>query len=98
GRWTSVELTAARGNGIFMPEGVAHGFQTLAPATELLYLISEFHDPPSQRGIRWDDPQLAIDWPDVDERVISERDRTLPLLCDVEAARGAVGRLRGGRQ
>lgn len=80
GEWVGVELSATNMRGLLIPPGVAHGFQTLADGTEMLYLISEFYEPDSQRGIRWDDPHLAIQWPKATTRVISERDRGLPLL------------------
>jgi dTDP-4-dehydrorhamnose 3,5-epimerase len=62
---------------VYVPEGVAHGFLTLADATEVFYQISTFHHPASARGVRWDDPAFAIPWPEP-VRVISERDRTFP--------------------
>ncbi|HXG03314.1 MAG TPA: dTDP-4-dehydrorhamnose 3,5-epimerase [Candidatus Binatia bacterium] len=62
---------------VYVPEGVAHGFLTLADATEVFYQISAFHHPASARGVRWDDPAFAIPWPEP-VRVISERDRTFP--------------------
>ena len=77
GRWTGVELTSANRNAVFVPAGCAHGFQTLEDDTELLYLISEFYEPSLQRGVRWDDPALEIDWP-LTPTVISERDRCFP--------------------
>ena len=80
GRWVGVELTAANGKALFIPEGFAHGFQTLVDGTEMLYLMSEFYEPDSQRGYRWDDPVLGIAWPAVTSRVISDRDRALPNL------------------
>lgn len=83
GRWISVELSADDGRAVYIPGGFAHGFQTLADDTQLLYLMSEYYDAEAQRGVRSDDPELAIAWPDVAEPVISERDRTLPLLRDV---------------
>ena len=77
GHWTSVELTRENGRAVYVPPGCAHGFQTLEDDTELLYLISEFYDASFQRGVRWDDPALAIDWP-ATPTVISERDLSFP--------------------
>lgn len=74
GRWAGVELTSENGHAVYVPPGCAHGFQTLEDDTELLYLISEPYDPSLQRGVRWDDPALEIDWP-LEPTVISERDR-----------------------
>lgn len=84
GRWAAVELSAARGAMIYVPEGFAHGFQTLTDNTELFYLMSAAHSPASARGVRWDDPALAITWPPCRERVVSPRDQSFPelVLCE----------------
>lgn len=78
-RWTAVELSADSGEALFVPAGCAHGFLTLSDETELLYLMGAPFDPAGQRGVRWDDPTLAIAWPDV-PRLMSDRDRNLPSL------------------
>jgi dTDP-4-dehydrorhamnose 3,5-epimerase len=64
---------------LYVPKGFAHGFQTLADDSEVLYQISEFYHPESARGVRWDDRTLAIPWP-IKEAVISPRDRAFPML------------------
>lgn len=71
-----VELSADNGCALFIPKGFAHGFQTLEDETEVLYQISAPYDPGSARGVRWDDPAFAIDWPEppVGGRTISSRD------------------------
>ena len=79
GRWFATELTAAGGRMIYVPEGFAHGFQTLRDETELFYMVSESYSPPHARGVRWDDPQLGIRWP-MAPTVMSARDRELPAL------------------
>jgi dTDP-4-dehydrorhamnose 3,5-epimerase len=79
GRWFAVELTEANQRMLYIPEGFAHGFQTLADATEVSYLISPEYVPEAARGVRWDDPAIGIDWPPA-ERIISTRDRDLPPL------------------
>jgi dTDP-4-dehydrorhamnose 3,5-epimerase len=76
-RWLGVELSADDGRLLYVPEGVAHGYQTLVDETEALYLISEHYEPAAQRGVRWDDPAFAIEWP-AEPTVISERDRSWP--------------------
>lgn len=76
-RWAAVELTHENGRAVYVPPGCAHGFQTLADDTELLYLISASYDPSLQRGLRWDDPALDIGWPEK-PTVLSERDRSFP--------------------
>jgi len=83
GRWAAVELSADNRSALYIPAGFAHGFQTLEDDTELLYHISEPYRPELGRGVRWDDPDLAIAWPPVHERVISSRDAALPRLRDL---------------
>jgi dTDP-4-dehydrorhamnose 3,5-epimerase len=72
-----VELTAARGEMLYIPEGFAHGFLTLEPATEVFYQMSEFYTPEAARGVRYDDPAFGIVWP-APVAVINERDATYP--------------------
>ena len=81
-RWLSRELTAANRLMLYLPEGCAHGFQTIEDGTELAYQMSEFYYPEWSRGIRWNDKSLGIQWPTVEHRIISERDQSLPLIDD----------------
>jgi dTDP-4-dehydrorhamnose 3,5-epimerase len=83
--WFAAELTAENGRMMYLPEGCAHGFLTLADDTEVFYQMSQAYHPESSRGVRWDDPALAIRWPR-DVQVISERDRRLPLISASRAA------------
>jgi dTDP-4-dehydrorhamnose 3,5-epimerase len=76
-RWVGRELSAENRLALYVPEGCAHGFVTLADATEVVYAISARHVPESGRGVRWDDPAFAIDWP-VAVEVINERDASYP--------------------
>jgi dTDP-4-dehydrorhamnose 3,5-epimerase len=76
-RWFGVGLDADEGRSLYAPEGCAHGFQTLVDESEVLYQMSHEYVPSHARGVRWDDPAFAIEWPDA-ERTISERDRTYP--------------------
>jgi dTDP-4-dehydrorhamnose 3,5-epimerase len=78
GRWLALELTGENRRLLYIPAGVAHGYQTLVHETEAMYLHSAFHAPEAERGVRWDDPAFGIEWPEVDERVISARDRAWP--------------------
>jgi dTDP-4-dehydrorhamnose 3,5-epimerase len=82
GRWVSVELTAENRRAILIPEGCAHGFQTLTDDTELFYQISVPYQPALSRGVRWDDPDLDISWP-VGAPILSPRDGDLPSLREV---------------
>lgn len=72
--WIGVELTAESGRALYVPEGVAHGFQTLADASDVFYMISSSYEPSASRGYRWDDPAFGIVWPDVEERIMAQRD------------------------
>ena len=62
-RWIGVALTAKERNMVYVPEGCAHGFLTLEDDTEVFYQMSEFYNPESARGVRWNDPAFQIDWP-----------------------------------
>ena len=78
--WDAFELTSDNRCAVYIPEGMAHGFQTLTDDTELLYDISPNYELTAARGVRWNDPALAIAWPMSPPPIISERDRILPLL------------------
>jgi dTDP-4-dehydrorhamnose 3,5-epimerase len=75
--WLAVELSEHDGRALYVPAGFAHGFQTLADGTEVFYQISEPYQPDLARGLRWDDPRLAIRWP-IPTPILSERDRSYP--------------------
>ncbi|WP_334418299.1 MULTISPECIES: dTDP-4-dehydrorhamnose 3,5-epimerase [unclassified Bradyrhizobium] len=79
----AVELTAENRRMIFVPKGFAHGFQTLSDRSEVFYMMSEFYHPESARGLRWNDPALAIRWP-LENPIMSEKDQAYPLLTDLE--------------
>jgi dTDP-4-dehydrorhamnose 3,5-epimerase len=76
-RWFSVELTAENRKQLYLPRGVAHGFQTLSDRTELHYQISQSYRPELQRGARWNDPAFNVEWP-LEPSVISPRDAAFP--------------------
>jgi dTDP-4-dehydrorhamnose 3,5-epimerase len=78
-RSASFELTADNRRMLYVPEGFAHGYQTLEDATEIFYLISESYHSDSARGLRWNDPRLKIEWP-LEVSLISARDREFELL------------------
>lgn len=75
--WTGVELSAENGRALFVPEGFAHGFVTLADETDVYYQMGAVFRPWAARGFRWDDPTFGITWPRI-PAVISERDATYP--------------------
>ncbi len=82
GRHVAVELGA--GDGLWIPPGFAHGFLALDGDCDVVYALSEPYQPRGQRGVRWDDPQLAIDWPLDRSPIVSARDAALPRLRDLD--------------
>jgi len=80
-RWLAVELTAEKRNALYIPAGFAHGLQTLSDGAEVFYQMSERYSPEHARGLRWDDPRLAIEWPLADP-IVSDRDRSFDLIRD----------------
>ncbi len=78
-QWAAVELTADNRKMLYVPEGMAHGFQTLQDNTEVFYQMSAFYHPESARGVRWDDPAFQIDWPEK-KPIISLKDSQYPDL------------------
>jgi dTDP-4-dehydrorhamnose 3,5-epimerase len=76
-RHFALELNEQTGTALYIPTGVAHGFQTLVDDTELSYQISQFYSVEHARGVRWNDPAFGISWPP-DDRTILERDQSYP--------------------
>ena len=77
GQWAAVELTAGNRRMLYVPEGCAHGFQTMEDNSELLYLMSEFYSPEHACGVRYNDPSFGIAWP-LPVECLSEADRAWP--------------------
>lgn len=85
GRFVATELTAENGWQLFVPEGFAHGFVTLAPDTEVEYKVSDFYSPDCDGGLIWNDPDLAVPWPLADGApILSDKDQKLPRLSEFE--------------
>ena len=82
GRWIGVILTEFNKRQIVVPKGFAHGVLTLVPNTEILYKVDEYYSPEHDRAIRWNDPDLNIDWP-VKEPILSDKDKNAPFLKDI---------------
>ena len=76
--WFGVELSADNRLMLYIPTGVAHGFQTLADGSEVSYQMGAAYVPGAAMGVRWDDPAFGIEWPPADERIISEKDASYP--------------------
>jgi dTDP-4-dehydrorhamnose 3,5-epimerase len=75
-QWIGVELTADNYKMLYVPEGFAHGYQTLEDNTEVFYPTTQFYSPVAERGLRWNDPTFAISWPIPDKPIISEKDNS----------------------
>ena len=86
GKWTSVLLSAQAQNQLYIPAGFAHGFLTLSERVQFVYKCSSFYDPGDDYGIRWNDPDVKIDW-GTDSPLISEKDQKHPTLATVSPER-----------
>lgn len=79
GRHVMVKLSAENGKQVFIPPGFAHGFLTLEPNTEVVYKVSSYYSPEHERGLKWNDPKVGINWPKFEgELTMTERDRGYP--------------------
>ena len=82
GEWESFELDDERNVQLYVPAGFAHGFCALTDAVDFVYKVGSYYDPVTERGIAWDDPDLAIPWP-VDKPEVSPRDGANPTLAQI---------------
>lgn len=73
--WLGVELTTKNHKMLYIPEGFAHGYQTLEDDTEVFYQVSQFYSPESERGVNWGDPIFEVEWPITDDIIISAKDK-----------------------
>jgi len=78
-KWIAEELNSNNRHALYIPEGFAHGFQTLVDNSEVYYQMSEFFHPECARGVRWDDPAFGITWP-LKNKNISDKDRAFPFF------------------
>ena len=83
GQWVGEELSEDNKCQLFIPSGFAHGYYVLSETAEITYKCSEIYHPEDEQGLRWDDPDIAIDWPGTDP-ILSEKDRQLPPLKDFD--------------
>ena len=81
GQWVSVLLSAENKQQLYVPPGFAHGFCTVSEQADFLYKCTDVHTPGDEYGIAWDDPALAIDWPQLDY-LLSEKDSENPVLSE----------------
>ncbi|MBV8468243.1 MAG: dTDP-4-dehydrorhamnose 3,5-epimerase [Burkholderiaceae bacterium] len=81
GRWVGVELSADNHKQLWIPPGFAHGFLVLSDTADFLYKTTDYYAPHAEGSLRWDDPDVAIDWPDTGvPPLLAEKDRQAPLL------------------
>jgi len=84
GRHVAVILSAENPKQLYVPVGFAHGYCTLEPDTEVLYKVSAYYDRDAERGVAWNDPDIAITWPaGVREPILAAKDRCFPRLADL---------------
>ncbi|SCZ34550.1 dTDP-4-dehydrorhamnose 3,5-epimerase [Afifella marina] len=84
-RWVSLEVSAEKWNQILIPVGFAHGFLTLEPDTEVVYKVTDVYSPEHDRSLRFDDPEIGVDWPIArDALTLSAKDQAAPLLAEAD--------------
>lgn len=84
GRWTAVELAPEENNQLWIPVGFGHAFCTLEPNSVIGYRVTNYYSPEHDKGVAWDDPDIAIDWPAIaDPDTLSAKDRAQPKLADL---------------
>jgi len=83
-KWISVFISSENMKQVWVPAGLAHGFSVLSETAEFFYKVTDYYHPEDEKGVRWNDPQLKIDW-QVDSPILSPRDADLPLLSETEA-------------
>jgi dTDP-4-dehydrorhamnose 3,5-epimerase len=81
GRWVGVELSEENKRQLWVPPGFAHGFFVTSATADVVYKCTALYEPQNDRGIRWDDPAIAIEWPPI-EPLLSAKDAVAPLLAD----------------
>lgn len=82
GEWVGVELSEENKKQVYIPEGFAHGFCTLTEEAEVMYKCNRYYSKEHERGVRWNDPELKIDWP-LNKSILSEKDNKLPLFKEI---------------
>lgn len=88
-QWLGVEISAEKWNQILVPKGFLHGFLTLEENTEFLYKVSAPYSKQCDRSVRFDDPEIGVEWPlSPDQIQLSDKDRTAPLLSEIETGFG----------
>ena len=84
GHWISATLTPEENNQLWIPVGFGHAFCTLEPSCVIAYRVTDYYSPENDKGVAWDDPQIAIEWPSVaDAETLSAKDREQPTLSEL---------------
>ena len=91
-QWVAIELTAENRKMLYVPEGIAHGFQTMVDNTEVFYQMSEFYHPECTQGVRWNDPTFDVNWP-LPVNVIAEKDNAYPFWGTGQLESSSLGLL-----
>lgn len=85
GQWVGYRLSDANQRQLYIPEGFAHGFYVLSEVADFFYKCSDYYASEEERGVRWNDPGIGIEWPEGVPPVLAERDAQFPLLSDMDA-------------
>lgn len=81
GKWVGEELSEENRYQLYIPEGFAHGYYVMSETAEIAYKCSEIYHPQDEQGLRWNDPEIAINWPSQNP-ILSEKDKALPMMAD----------------
>jgi dTDP-4-dehydrorhamnose 3,5-epimerase len=79
-KWAGIEISAESHQAIYVPAGCAHGVQTLEDDTEMLYMVSATYNPAAEAGICWNEPFFGVEWPDVGQRIVTDKDQSWPAF------------------
>lgn len=89
GRWFGITLTAENQKQLYIPPGMAHGFQVLSNLADVEYKCTDYYDPGGESGLIWNDPDVGIDWP-LERANLAEKDQQLPTLASLSAAQDTI--------
>lgn len=84
GRWVGLELTSENMKQVWLPPGYAHGFLALTDPADVVYKVTDYYSPEHERAVRWDDPEIGIEWPGLSQPSLSERDSAAPFLREAD--------------
>ncbi len=82
GKWAGELLSAENGKQLYVPEGFAHGFLVLSDTVDFMYKCNDYYTPSDEYGVMWNDAEIGIEWPELENLIISEKDKVLPMLSD----------------